>query len=83
MSTEARAKLQALATGQAKRPRGNAVLPEEHAAAAPFAQACAELVRESMQTDYGVDENEAEDAPITVPGEGLIFAAPEALPPLP
>lgn len=80
----ARASLQALASGQAKRPRGNAVLPDEHAAAAPFAKACAELVSESLHTNYGSDEDLADDD-VAIPGPGpdLVLAAPEALPPLP
>jgi hypothetical protein len=79
----ARSALEQHAAGTAKRPRGNAVLPEEHGASAPFAKACQRMVQSSALNAYrnrsiylGADEED--EAPVAV-----IPAPSEALPPLP
>lgn len=77
---DARTQLEQAAAGATKRPRGNSVLPEEHAASAPFAKACfgmAESARISMYRNRGhlIEDDEAPAAVLTAPSE--------AVPPLP
>jgi hypothetical protein len=77
---DTRARLEAVATGTAKRPRGNAVLPIEHAAAAPLARACRDLVNGTLHNHDLYDFETGERVDQTAQS----IAAPcEALPPLP
>jgi len=81
VNTEARAALEQQANGTAKRPRGNAVLPAEYAASAPFAAACRDLVNGTLHSPrdtYPFEIGDRNGDPAAA------CAAPsEALPPLP
>jgi hypothetical protein len=80
-AAEHRAALEAVATGTGKRPRGNAVLPAEHAAASALALACRDLVDATLRDSDLVYENDEHAAMLAASGH--VPAPSEALPPLP